>query len=521
MRDTLRDGLRALSEGRIAAASDCARRVLQANGNLAEGHFLVGLIAVEARQLATAISAFGSVTRLDPRHGAAWAQLAKLFFTIGQPLRADNALAEAVANESGDPVVQDLIGVVHTLLGDTAEAATWFTKAVSASPDNVMFLVNHANNEMYLGNLQAAESALHRALELHPRSPQAHWVLSSLRKAVDDRHAAELRRLTADPGTPPQSQAFLYYALGKELEDLEQWDEAFEAFRRGAEARRQLVDFDEAAEERLFAALTDTFDSDWLASRGPGHAQRGPVFIVGQPRTGTTLIERIITSHSQLHSAGELRQFGNSLRRLTDYRGHGRNSAELVAMARDMDVAALGRAYMDSTERMRGDAAYFVDKLPPNYLYLPLILAALPNARIIHVRRNPMDACFASFKQLFADAYPHSYTQEEMARHHARYYHLMQHYREQFAGRYFEVSYEDTATDTEASARALVDFLELPWEDACLDFHRQKVAVTTASSVQVRQPAHTRSIDRWRRYERQLLPMRRALEERGVDAVPA
>jgi hypothetical protein len=154
--------------------------------------------------------------------------------------------------------------------------------------------------------------------------------------------------------------------------------------------------------------------------------------------------------------------------------------------------------------------------LPPNYLYVPLILKALPNAKVIHLTRNPMDACFASFKQLFADAYPHSYEQAEMARHHARYYHLMAVWRERFGDRFFDIAYEDTARDVEPNARALIEYLELPWEDACLNFHQQDAAVTTASAVQVRQPAHTRSIGRWRRYEKQLQPMREALLKADV-----
>jgi hypothetical protein len=182
----------------------------------------------------------------------------------------------------------------------------------------------------------------------------------------------------------------------------------------------------------------------------------------------------------------------------------------------DLDAKSLGSAYMHAVSSMRGETARFVDKLPPNYLYIPLILAALPNAHIVHVRRNPMDACFASFKQLFADAYKHSYDQREMARHHARYYHLMQHYREQFAGRYLEIAYEDAVSDLEPHARALLDYLELDWEDDCLNFHAQKTAVTTASSVQVREPAHTRSIGRWKRYERQLQPLHEELRRQGV-----
>jgi hypothetical protein len=188
----------------------------------------------------------------------------------------------------------------------------------------------------------------------------------------------------------------------------------------------------------------------------------------------------------------------------------------LAAAGAGVDSEKLGKAYMLTTTKFRGSLPRFVDKLPPNYLYVPLILRALPNAKVIHLTRNPMDASFASFKQLFADAYPHSYEQAEMARHHVRYYHLMAVWRERFGDRFFDIAYEDTARDVEPNARALIEYLELPWEDACLNFHQQDAAVTTASAVQVRQPAHTRSIGRWRRYEKQLQPMREALLKADV-----
>ena len=172
--------------------------------------------------------------------------------------------------------------------------------------------------------------------------------------------------------------------------------------------------------------------------------------------------------------------------------------------------------YLDTTRRMQGSTPHFIDKLPQNYLMIPLILAALPNAKIVHLTRDPMDACFASYKQLFADAYLHSYDQQEMARHHARYRHLMQTWRERFPGRFLDISYEQTVAGLEAAVRSLLDFLELPWEDACLEFHRQRGAVSTASAVQVRQPVHTRSIGRWKKYATRLRPMSDALQQAGV-----
>ncbi len=180
-----------------------------------------------------------------------------------------------------------------------------------------------------------------------------------------------------------------------------------------------------------------------------------------------------------------------------------------------IDVEALGREYLRASAPLRKGAPRFVDKLPGNYLHIPLILAALPQAKIVHLTREPMDSCFASYKQLFADAYHHSYDQLEMARHYLRYGSLMARWRERFPGRFLDVSYEETVAEVEPNARCLISFLDLPWEDQCLSFHEQKSAVTTASAVQVREKPHTRSVGRWRRYERQLAPMRAVLEGAG------
>jgi tetratricopeptide (TPR) repeat protein len=516
MQDTLKEGFFLLSAGRLDEASECCKRLLGAKPDLVEAHFLVGLIALELKETRTAISAFGSVTKLKSDHGAAWANLARQFMLVGQPARADIALAQAVKHNDGNPLVFDIISATYGLLGDQQEASRWIEKAVQKEPDSVPFLVNLANNQMFLGHLDDAEASLRKVLISQPENPNANWILSNVRKATDRDHIEKLEQMVQQEDRNPRALAFLNYGLGKELEDLQEWDEAFAAFDRGAKARRSTIEFDEQSEIEMYQALGDLFTADWLGKIPVGHDDPSPIFVVGQPRTGTTLVERIITSHSSVYSAGELKQFGNCVRRLSAYAEPTRYSAKLARLAADVDCQKLGKAYMKTTKTMRGSLPRFVVKLPPNYLYLPLILKALPNAKIVHLTRNPMDACFSSFKQLFADAYPHSYDQAEMARHHARYYHLMALWRERFRGRFFDIAYEDTARDVEPNARALIDFLELPWEDACLNFHKQDAAVTTASAVQVRQPAHTRSVGRWRRYEKQLGITRKTLEAQGV-----
>ena len=385
-----------------------------------------------------------------------------------------------------------LLGVTWSQMGEYSRAQACFERANELQPDHPPFMLNLANNLVYHGDAAAAET--------------------------DHRHIGEMARLAAGLKQHPRSAAFYWYAIGKELEDLEDWDDAFEAFARGAAARRSTVEYDEAAEIAMFDYLEHAFDANWFAEGARGEDNPAPIFVLGQPRTGTTLVERIIAAHSRVHSAGELQQFGLAVRRLANYTDPRRFSREYFEAARGLEPQKVGALYLQTTARQRGDTPHFVDKLPQNYLLLPLILKALPNARIVHLVRDPMDACFASFKQLFADAYLHSYTQEETARHHARYRRLMQTWRERFPGRFYDVHYEEIAANLEPGARALLDYLELPWEDACLEFHRQAGAVSTASAAQVREPAHTRSIGRWRRYERQLAPMRAELERALADS---
>jgi hypothetical protein len=354
------------------------------------------------------------------------------------------------------------------------------------------------------------------ALAADPDNPQAHWMLANARTATSAEHIGQLERLCSVYAAQPQAVAFLAYAAGKEYEDLERWSEAFAAFARGAAAKRSTVDYDERADEQLFDALIETFTPQWCARATAGCPDAAPIFVIGEPRTGTTLVERIITSHSQVHSAGELQQFALSLRRVVNVAAPRGHSAQIVRAAANVDVEALGRTYMAAVRHQRGTRPRFVDKLPINYLYLGLIAKALPNAHIVHVVRDPIDSCFASFKQLFADAYYHSYDQLEMARHHVRYRRLMDHWRSVLPGRFIDVAYEDVVTDLETQARRLVDYLGLPWEDACLNFHANAGAVTTASAIQVREPVYRRSVARWRCYETQLRPTIETLRDAGL-----
>lgn len=511
----LRRGYAALMKRNYRDAGACCNLVLKYMPKAVGGHFLAGLIGVETGDWSTARQAFQSVVSLEGKHAAGWAQLARVFMNLGQYSNADKALEKAVALSPEDPLVMDVIGTVYSLLGDQEEALSWFDRACEGS-GSASFQLSRAKSLNFLGRLDEAEEALSKVIEKHPRAAQAHLLLSRMKKVENHTHLKVMEELvSAEPDASP-NLSFFYYAIGKEYEDLQEWDMAFEAYEQGASARRKEVQFDEAAEEAMFEALANTFSKEWLENTGEGHSDSSPIFIVGQPRTGTTLVERIITAHTDVESAGELQQFNMAIKRLTGITGRQGISPEAISKIADSDLEKLGQLYLETTRSVRPETPRYVDKLPVNYLYAPLIAAALPNAKIIHIVRDPLDSCVSSYKQLFAEAYYHSYDQQEMARHHVRYRTLMENWRSVLGNRMLDVVYEEVVVSLEQNAKKIIDFIGLEWQDACLDFHNQAGAVTTASAAQVREKAHSRSVGRWRRFENFIDPMKKVLSESGL-----
>ena len=481
---------------------------------MAKAHYLAAVIALEGGDRNMAQQALETVVRLDDTHAASWAQLARLFVTSGEFVKAEGCLINAVNTQQGNPAVLDLIGTVFRLAGNLEASRQYYEQAVAKDNQHVPFLVNLANSRLYHGETQATETILRKCIEIQPDNPQVHWLLSGAHTATSMQHVKEMRSLLKSQ-EHLRSIAYLEYAIGKECEDLEDWQTAGETFKRGAAARREIVAYDEAAEVELFATAEQLFTKDWLDEQQSGPDDSAPIFIIGEPRTGTTLLDRIIGAHSTVTSAGELRHLGFALRQVTGTHEPRQFTSGLLRAAAGADAAAIGDAYLANISGLR-DASRIIDKLPSNYLYLPLIATALPGAKILHMTRDPMDACFAIYKQHFADAYLYSYDQQELARHYVRYANLMNTWRERLPGRFLDVRYEDLVSNTETVARQVCEYLDLPWEENCLRYYEDKGTVTTASAAQVREAPHDRSIGRWQHYAEQLGPMWKILDAAGV-----
>jgi Tfp pilus assembly protein PilF len=504
-----------LQSGDRRLAAEVCQQVLAQNPEMARAHYLAALIAIDSGDHHVAQQALRRTVELNAGHAPGWAQLALSYVATGAFVKAEGCLENAVNTQRGNPAVLDRIGTAFRRAGNLEAARHWHQKCVAGAPEHVPFLINLANIYLYFGELAEADELLNRCLAIEPENAQLHWLLSRTSTALNVWHIEAMQDLIPQH-SEPRALAYLNYAIGKEAEDLEEWSLAIDAYEAGAKARRETVVYDEQNDIEVFATAAELFTAEWLEQQDEGLVDAAPIFIVGEPRSGTTLLERMLGAHSAVNSAGELRHLGFAVRRVAGINELRQFTPELLRKAASAEPFDIGTAYFDSTASLRGDAAHLIDKLPANYLYLPLILAALPKARVVHLRRAPMDACFAIYKQLFADAYLYSYDQQELARHYVRYTNLMTTWRERFPGRFLDVDYEDIVTNTETTLRKVLEYAGLSWQEQCLNFAASPTPVMTASAAQVREQPHPRSIGRWEHYADRLEPIRRVLLDAGI-----
>jgi len=420
------------------------------------------------------------------------------------------ATLHALAGEAGsDAGLLQELGLRYTLLGLHIEAERCYARAVALRPDEPSALYNHATALTALGQLDDAEALLDRVIERAPRDGDAWYNRSTLRRQTPQRnHLAQIERQLARLPAGDPAEIPLCFALAKEREDLGEHAASFAALKRGADARRHRLQYRVEDDLDTMRRIAAAFDAGFFARDHAGHDDARPLFVVGLPRSGTTLVDRILASHGAVTSRGESTDFAQALVRLI---GAVRDKAELVHRSTRIDFAALGRAYCATLPA--GAAVRIVDKTPNNALYLGAIVAALPQARIVHVRRDPMDNCYAMYKTLFRMAYPFSYDLDDLARYWLGHAALMAHWRALLpADRMIEVDYEDLVMNQEAVSRRLIAHAGLEWQEACLHFERNASPTLTASAAQVRQPIYRSSIGQWRKYERELAPLRAHLQ---------
>lgn len=509
---------RALLQRDYRRTHELCLQILAVAPDFSDAYYLLACIAAEHENFRKAFEVAGRAVALQPQRARYHAFRARCCIALNDSRQAAEIALHALSLPQTDAAALDTIGVALTRAGRYADALEPLRRAATEDPTVAAYQYNYATVLQFNGDLAAAAAAYRRALQLDPEHSAAWLGLSAL---IDHLEPAEVAAIQARLQRPLDEDAELHlcHALARHHESLGDPKQAFGWLQRGKLRKRACLGYHPGQDQILFDTVRQVCSEQWLSARSPASDSSEPIFIVGMPRTGTTLVERILSSHPDVYSAGELTQFALTIKHATRTHSNLILDEQTLRAAGDLDYSRLGDRYIESTRPRTGHVPRFIDKMPLNFFYAGFIHRALPNARILCMRRNPLDACLSSYRQLFATRFPYynySFDLLDAGRYYLQFDALMRYWGAALPERFMEVRYESVVADLESEARRLVAFCGLRWDPACLDFHRNQAPVATASSVQVRQPLYRTSVERWRKYEFALQPLQDLLRSAGA-----
>ncbi|WP_219893560.1 tetratricopeptide repeat-containing sulfotransferase family protein [Aquisediminimonas profunda] len=505
-----------IQEGRIARAEKFCRAFLQKNGHHVEGMRLLAEIGSRFNAFDEAEFLLESCKVLEPNNVSAQYDYAKL---LRKRHKFEQALAEARelrSKEPGNPEFEMLYANENLAVGNFDEAMETYETLIRTLPANPGVSLTHGHALKTVGRQEEAIEAYRRAYAIKPDLGDAFWSLANLKTyRFTDAELDQMRVQEASPSIALADRYHLCFALGKALEDRGQFEDSFSYYERGNRLKREELKYDPQRLATEMQLQRDHVSADLLARfANAGSKAPDPIFIVGLPRAGSTLLEQILASHSQVEGTMELPNILALAHRL-DHRRMESEDHEYPANLAELspeDATRFGEDYIRDTRIYRKEGTpFFIDKMPNNFRHIGLIHAILPNAKIVDARRSAMGCCFSGFKQLFAEGQEFTYGLDEVGRYYRDYVALMDHWDAVLPGKVLLVRYEDVVSDLETQVRRLLDHCGLPFEDACLRFHETERAVRTASSEQVRQPLYKSGVDQWENFSPWLDPLRLAL----------
>ncbi|WP_349258584.1 sulfotransferase [Steroidobacter sp.] len=503
------------ADGDIQLAEQMVRQYLLTHGNHVEGMRLLAQIGMKLDVADDAEFLLEKVLELAPDYQLARYDYALVLLKRHKHVRAREEMQKLLAIDPRNRAYRTTYATVCTGFGDYDQAIPLYREILKETPNDAELHLSIAHCLKTAGKTDEAIESYRAASAARPRYGEAYWSLANLKTyRFTDEEIARMRSDEADPTTQLGDRYHLCFALGKALEDRGEYADSFAFYERGnalkkTECRYRPEPLEKSA--RLQAELcTPEF---FAARRGYGSSSPAPIFIVGLPRSGSTLIEQVLASHSQVEGTMEL---ANIPRLAQELMGRDNNDANprypgILAQLTADDCKRMGEEYLAETRVYREGKPFFIDKMPNNFRHIGLIHLILPNARIIDARRKPLACCFSNYKQLFAFGQQFTYGIEDIARYYRMYIELMQHWDATLPGRILRVEHESVVEDFEANVRRILEYCELPFEPACLEFYQTKRSVHSASSEQVRRPINRDGIDQWRNYEPWLGPLKEAL----------
>jgi len=504
-----------LYENRLLKAEEICRAYLQVNTRDVEAMRILAEIGARLGVLEDAEFLLESAVAFAPTHVDARIDYVRILRRRQKYAKALEEAKQLYARDPNNPVFASQLAIERMQTGDYEKAVALFDQVLQRAPRDPATLTSRGHALKTWGKSDEAIASYRQAVEAAPNHGDAWYALANLK--TYEFSDAELERMRAQedaPGQPIQNRINLCFALAKACEDRKADEEAFTYYERGNALKKRQTRYTSEQMEAEFEAQKEVCTPALFSKQaGKGHDDPAPIFIVGLPRAGSTLIEQILASHSQVDGTLEL---PNILSLSHALRGRDKSSAGSrypgVLHALDAEkLTELGRKYIEDTAIHRQGAPFFTDKMPNNFRHIGLIKLILPNAKIIDARRHPLDCCVSGFKQLFAEGQEFTYGLDEIGRYYRGYVDLMDHWDHVLPGDVLRVIHEDVVADLEGQVRRMLDYLELPFEAACVEFHKTERDVRTASSEQVRQPINTRGLGQWRKFEAHLEPLKAAL----------
>jgi tetratricopeptide (TPR) repeat protein len=499
-------------------------KAIALNPNYFEAYYNRGVALQDINRSEDALASYNRAIALNPNH-------AVIYFSCGIVLQKLNRLNDAVAcyeraiflNPDYAEAYYNCGGVLYELKR-LDDAIASYDRAIALKPDYAEAYNNRSATLLELGRLDEAEASVRQALEIKPDYIQALFNLTHLKKGIGDQEnlsaLAVIKDTVFNDSKPPSNDqaVLLYFSLGRSYDDAGEYDKAFPYFFEGCKLQRTTFDYDAEQMTKYFASIKQTFNHATMDKlRGKGDISSLPIFVIGMPRSGTTLIEQIISSHPEVHGAGEF----IDIMPFTQLDTAIAISAENLLRLGQEQLSAKGADYIARLQMLAPEARRITDKTTTNFFAVGLIHLMLPNAKIIHVNRNPLDTCLSCFTTLFKNGNRHTYDLEELGRYYLDYARLMGHWRKLLPSNVFlDVYYEDIVANQQVQSLSILEFCGLEWSNACLDFHKNNRQVSTASKVQVRRPIYQSSVNRWRSYQKFLTPLLDALAELSPYGYP-
>ncbi len=510
----LREAEALRANGDIAASEQACDVILRREPRNTDALRILAKAATDDERLAVAEGYLKRIVTLLPNRADALFDLGKFLRDRGRYRDSITELQAAAHIAPDNPEIQSYLGNMLGIVGRTDDALQAYDNCLAQSADHPAALIGRGHMLRVAGRTDEARESYARCTRVHPGIGTAWWYLASLHGYDGSDEERQLIQQQLDAGTTDrESEAGFRFALARTFENLQQYGAAWQQYSLGNAAKRSLVNYDADKFEHDNARIKQAFSHTFFAgSVAKTPTDRTPIFILGMPRSGSTLIEQILSSHSQVEGCGELPAVITLTSTLTAKNPGGLHYAEIAEQLNADELASLGKSYMQNAATYCSDECrYFTDKMPANFPHTGFIHSILPHAKIIDARRSPLATCVANYRQLFAQGKHQSYDLGELGQYYLQYVDMMEHWDNVLPGKVLRVQYEDIVVDLEGQVRRLLDFCDLPFESTCVEFYKNRRAVNTASAEQVREPLYASGVEFWKHYDSYLDELRNAL----------